>query len=101
MVHPDCLFHLPDEFAKLSAFSFSVHLSLKPGELIIDLQRAVEATKDLLEEVSNLFILKRGNLEYLVDHYSIPVEVKLSIFPKSVFSLILISFAGKRDFVTV
>ena len=71
------VFELPEEFVKLTAFSFSVHLALNPGEEILDVERAAKAIRDLTEEATDIYIRKRGDVKQLEeDRQSIPVEVK-------------------------
>ena len=70
MFHPEEVFELPEVFAKVSAFSFSVCLALNPGQLL-DSDKTLETMGDLLQNVKNIYIKKRGEVE----DNSISVEI--------------------------
>ena len=57
------MFELPDVFAEQSAFSFSVRLSLNPGQHFLDSEKSLEMLRDLLEDVPNIYLEKRGQVE--------------------------------------
>ena len=65
------MFELPDVFAQQSAFSFAVRLSLSPGQHFLDSEKSLAMLRDLLENVPNIYLEKRGQ----VDDSSLCVEI--------------------------
>ena len=71
------VFELPDHLAKMKAFSFSVHLSMNPGDVIVNHAEALKVLTLLLlpEYIEQFSVLKRGNVEDQAGHQSLPVEI--------------------------
>ena len=69
------MFELPEVFAKLSAFSFTVCPSLNPGQHFLDTEKSLEILSDLLENVPSIYIEKRGEVEGNYEHDSIYAEI--------------------------
>ena len=83
------MFELPEVFAKLSAFSFTVCPSLNPGQHFLDTEKSLEILSDLLENVPSIYIEKRGEVEGNYEHDSIYAEIswtkKVCDSPRSPF----------------
>ena len=73
--HPLEVFELPDVFAQLSAFSFSVCLSLTPGQHFLDSEKTLEVLESLLQNAPNIYIQKTGDVEQHHEQNSISVEI--------------------------
>ena len=69
------MFELPDVFAQQSAFSFPVRLSLNPGQHFLDSEKSLEMLRDLLENVPNIYLEKRGEVEDYCEQNSLNVEM--------------------------
>ena len=75
LFHPREVLELPEVFAQLSAFSFSVSPSLNPGQHFQDFDRSLETIGDLLENAPNLYLEKRGEIEDHHDGNILSVEI--------------------------
>ena len=89
LFHPGEVFQLPEVFAKVSAFSFSVCLALNPCQHFLDSDKSMAIIGDVLENVPNIYIKKRGEVEDNYEHNCISVEIswteKVSDGPMSPF----------------
>lgn len=75
LFHPLEVFELPHVFAQVSAFSFTVCLSVTPGQQFLDSEKSLEVLSGLLQNAPNIYMKKIGEVEHHQEHNTISVEI--------------------------